>query len=92
LSPATDAYATAAVAGVTDATTLFVCDVGDGTYTVAPTVTFDAVIVYVPGTSLLIVVVAVTLCENELGPVTVIAAGPLGSPLTVTVSEPVEIA
>src|SRR5664279_1415822 len=90
-SPDAAAYATGAFTGVIDAVTALVCDVGDGTYTVAPTVTFDAVVVYVPGTSLLIVVVAVTLCENELGPVTVIAEFvPPGSPVTVTVSAPVE--
>ena len=46
-----------------------------------------------PGTSLFIVVVAVSDCEKEPGPVTVTAAfTPPGSPLIVTVSEPVEIA
>ncbi|MEO7362045.1 MAG: hypothetical protein ABI120_17065 [Gemmatimonadaceae bacterium] len=57
-------------------------------YFAEPAVTCAAAIVYEPGTTEM-VVVAVTACEKEFGPVTVTAPFvPDGKPVTVTVNEP----
>ena len=67
-------------------------DAGVDAYVELETTTGDAVITYAPGTRFNSVVVAVTIWLNPPGPVTLIAAGPLGRPLTVIAKLPLAIA
>jgi hypothetical protein len=84
------AYGTLAVAAVVEATTLTVCDACAGPYVALAAKTFNAAIVYNPGTSAVSVVVAVTVWLYPAVPVTVIAAAAApGSPLTVSCRLPV---